>query len=246
MKVLFLGNSFADDTIQYVNEIASSLKIKKLEVYCLYIGGCSIDYHYENLLENRHNYEFRYYEDGIWKTQYAVSIQDILNKYRFDYISLQQASNFSGKAETYQNLNNLIKKLSKFSKAQFCFLQTWPYSYNSDHPNFGDYQKNVDFMYHMICQAEKEIVVTNDKIVKIIPSGTAIYLASKTIIKDKIYRDGFHLSFDIGRYISSLCFIDSFYSIDWRKVYQIDNLNKKDFKEIKKVVNVAIKCHFVV
>ena len=243
MKLLFLGNSFSDDTIQYVYEIAKSLKIKKMEVYCLYIGGCTLQMHYDNLLENKKAYEFRYYENNCWNTKYNVSIQDVLASYKFDYINLQQSSPNTGKIETYDVLKDLIKQLKKYHKGQFSFLLTWPYETNADHPNFIDYDNNRDYMYKQITNTVKKVIVGNNDIVKIIPSGTAIYLTKDTSIK--AYRDGYHLSFDYGRYISSLCFIDTFYEINWKKVYRLENISIKEFNEIKRIVTKSIKAQFV-
>ena len=48
LKVLMIGNSFADDTVYYAERIANSVGIN-IEMYDAYIGGCTINTHYENI-----------------------------------------------------------------------------------------------------------------------------------------------------------------------------------------------------
>ena len=50
MKLLTVGNSFSDDAMEYVWQIASALGFKKIELGNLYIGGCSLATHRENAL----------------------------------------------------------------------------------------------------------------------------------------------------------------------------------------------------
>ena len=42
LKLLTVGNSFSDDAMEYVWQIASALGFKKIELGNLYIGGCSL------------------------------------------------------------------------------------------------------------------------------------------------------------------------------------------------------------
>ena len=49
VSILFLANSFADDTIQYMPEIAKDCGYD-LDLYNLYIGGCDINRHINNIL----------------------------------------------------------------------------------------------------------------------------------------------------------------------------------------------------
>ena len=47
MKILFIGNSFAEDTAEHAANVALSMGISKIKIGVLYIGGCSIEMHYE-------------------------------------------------------------------------------------------------------------------------------------------------------------------------------------------------------
>ena len=50
MRSLSIGNSFSQDAYGYLHQIAASLGIE-WECVNLYIGGCSLQYHAENLRE---------------------------------------------------------------------------------------------------------------------------------------------------------------------------------------------------
>lgn len=50
-NLLMIGNSFSDDTIQWVYEICESLGIT-VNLANLFIGGCALDTHYLNYLTN--------------------------------------------------------------------------------------------------------------------------------------------------------------------------------------------------
>ena len=97
MKTLSIGNSFSQDACAYLHQVAASAGIE-WECVNLYIGGCSLEYHAKNLWENRCGYAL---EINGADTGRQVSIGDALASGRFDFITLQQASHFSGMRETY-------------------------------------------------------------------------------------------------------------------------------------------------
>ena len=49
MNILMIGNSFSVDVSTYVHQIAEAAG-KEINIYVLYIGGCPIKRHYENIL----------------------------------------------------------------------------------------------------------------------------------------------------------------------------------------------------
>ncbi len=58
VKILAIGNSFADDGIEYLDEIAISAG-KHIIVANTYIGGCSIQRHLDNARHDKHDYKYR-------------------------------------------------------------------------------------------------------------------------------------------------------------------------------------------
>lgn len=58
-KVLFIGNSFSDDTIEYVYSIAKDIGLEGVLIGNLYYGGCTIEEHLSFLNDPNPHYNFR-------------------------------------------------------------------------------------------------------------------------------------------------------------------------------------------
>ena len=52
LKILTIGNSFSDDTMEYVWNIADSLGVEDIYLGNLYLGGCTLDTHAFNARGN--------------------------------------------------------------------------------------------------------------------------------------------------------------------------------------------------
>ena len=52
MKLLAVGNSFSQDACTFLHQTAQAQGLD-LEVTNLYIGGCSLEMHYQNLLSGK-------------------------------------------------------------------------------------------------------------------------------------------------------------------------------------------------
>lgn len=61
-------------------------------------------------------------------------------------------------------------------------------------------------MYNAIVEAVQK-KIRNTDFFKIIPNGTAVQNARTSSVGDRITRDGFHLSYDFGRYIAGLTIV---------------------------------------
>ena len=85
MKVLSIGNSFSQDAQRYLHEIAKNDGVD-LNSVNLYIGGCSLETHYHNIIENKANYGL---EINGKATNAYTSVKDALLKERWNYITLQ-------------------------------------------------------------------------------------------------------------------------------------------------------------
>ena len=202
LKLLTVGNSFSDDAMEYVWQIASALGFKKIELGNLYIGGCSLATHRENALSGAEVYEFRTNTDGVWRTEnkslvYGVTFRD------WDVVSLQQASPFSGREETYNEdlffLIDFIKRRAKNPNVKLVWHMTWAYAKDSEHEAFANYGQNQGTMYEMIVKTVQKKILPTNVFSTVIPSGTAIQNARTSFLGDSLNRDGFHLSIPLGR-----------------------------------------------
>ena len=100
VKILAIGNSFADDGIEYLDEIAISAG-KHIIVANTYIGGCSIQRHLDNARHDKHDYKYRKNIDGKYTEEKRKSLLEALKDEEWDYIVFQQASSFAGQYSSY-------------------------------------------------------------------------------------------------------------------------------------------------
>ncbi len=214
ISILFIGNSFSDDTEAYMIDILLNLGYTNIDIGNLYIGGCSIDLHYENITGGGGAYDFRMRShNGRKYTEYApVTVGgtkkslDFAIAYKdWDIISVQQASGYSGNADSYANLDALVEEVKKQvtnPDVEFVFNMTWAYQADSTHAQFPDYNSDQMTMYNAIVGAVQSKVTYT-----VVPNGTAIQNARTSFIGDTLTRDGYHLNLQIGRYIAGLTFV---------------------------------------
>lgn len=89
IKILAIGNSFSEDATQYLWDIMHDAGIEEVVIGNLYIGGCSLDTHWENMSKNKNAYTFYYNDSGKWETNKDKSILHALQLEDWDYITIQ-------------------------------------------------------------------------------------------------------------------------------------------------------------
>ena len=246
-SLLMIGNSFSDDTIQWVYEICHDLGID-VHLANLYIGGCSVDTHYNNFLNFTNAYEYRTYNANskTWNTTRSYSIDKALDDYEWDFVSLQQASGFSGQPGSYSNLASLVENILAYSpEVKMVWNMTWAYQQNSTHNDFKKYNNDQLTMYNAIVNTVKDVVLPMEEFELIIPNGTAVQNARTSFVGDNLTRDGYHLTYDLGRYIAGLTLVAMMTGQDISTINYAPSGINKEYKKIaiESVVN-AIKDPF--
>ena len=206
VRILAIGNSFSQDAVeQYLHELAEAEGISTI-IGNMFIGGCSLERHVKNARDNAPAYAYRKIgTDGKKREKGKMSLETVLADEDWDYVSLQQASPFSGMYETYEaSLPELIEyvKARLPKRTKLMLHQTWAYASTSKHSGFKNYNCNQLTMYQAIADAVKKAAKAN-KIKIVIPSGTAIQNARTSFIGDHLNRDGYHLDVKIGRYTAA-------------------------------------------
>ena len=204
MKILSIGNSFSQDAQRYLHRLA---KEDGTFIKCvnLYIGGCSLQTHYLNMLENKKAYSFEFNGQS---TGIQVSITEALASDSWDYITLQQASSLSFKIETFspyiEELAALVRKYCP--KAKILIHETWGYETGSEKIRNLGFETDAEMFSAAKSSYEKaEKLINADGI---IPSGEALLKARELGISN-IHRDTSHASLGIGRYILALTWYKS-------------------------------------
>ncbi len=205
VKILAIGNSFSVDSMQYLWNILKDGGVEKITLGNLYIGGCPIDKHATNIAGNANAYTYYKNTSGSWTTTKSYSVHRAVVEEEWDIITVQQASNESGRPASYARLGEILTYLEKNKpNAKVYWHMTWAYQQNSTHSGFANYGKDQMTMYNAILSAVGSEVKTKDSILGVIPAGTAIQNLRTSYIGDTVTRDGYHLSYDYGRYTAAL------------------------------------------
>lgn len=94
-KVLFIGNSYSENTAALMPNMAKIFDFKKIEICYLYKDGCSLDEHWNNMKQQSPEYKYCRVQPAI-KTlnkikilSEKISIQDAVKDKKWDWIVLQ-------------------------------------------------------------------------------------------------------------------------------------------------------------
>ena len=214
IKILSVGNSFAVDTTEYVPRIALNLGFKSVHVGTLYIGGCSIRHHYENAQTNARAYKYYVNDGDEWRETLNVSIEDALKSEEWDFISMQHGTGDGSRYTcegSYEKLAPLVEYIREksSSKTKIAFNMAWVMEPDGTHPEIRSYNGDQLRMYESLAGITERVVLPTVGLDIISPTGTAVQNARSTRKFGCLCRDGFHLSYNKGRYIAALTFLGS-------------------------------------
>lgn len=218
IKILAIGNSFSQDALEtYLYELAKAENIKVI-IGNLYIGGASLELHWNNAKENKATYQYRKIDVNGNKTNTPeTSIADAIADEDWDYISFQQVSSSSGIYESYVEplplLFENVKQMATNPDVKYILHQTWAYAQSSTHSGFAHYNNDQLTMYSAIVDAvwrAKELAPIDI----IVPAGTAIQNGRSSYIGDNFCSDGYHLDVNIGRYTAACTWFEKLFNVD--------------------------------
>ena len=232
MNVLCIGNSFSMDAASYLHQISNG----EICIEGLALGGCSLERHYNNIMENYQGYLYERNGEIIGES----SVKDALFSKNWDYIVVQQVSHFSGITDTYEPFLPFILGFVHCAcpNSKVVFHRTWAYSDYTTHEGFANYNNSRPQMFDAIVKASSEICKKYN--LDIIPNGDAIEEARKLPEFDEktnpITRDGFHLSLDYGRYLAGLVMYKFFTGKNANEVtFEPDNTDHEICQKLKKI-----------
>lgn len=213
MKILSIGNSFSQDAQRYLSRVSAGLG-EKLFTANLYIGGCSLETHYNNMVSDASAYRLEINGEA---TAQMISIKAALLSEKWDFVTLQQVSHLSASYETYnpylETLADLIRVLCP--EAKILIHETWAYEDNSERLlNVAGF-KSAEEMLSAV-QKAYEMAALDIKAHGIIRCGEAMMNALK-FGANRVHRDTFHASLGLGRYILALCWYKAIFGNDISK-----------------------------
>lgn len=228
IKILDIGNSFSEDATYYLHQIGKTVGIDS-KVVNLYIGGCSLETHMNNVKNDEALY--RYQINGCITEQY-VSIKEALLEETWDYITIQQASHESGIIESYypyvELLYDYIREYQK--DAKILLHQTWAYEIDSNHNYYDRYNNSQREMYNKLKNAYADV---KEKLgIDMIPCGDVVQeVRKKTPFQYEkgemsLCRDGYHMHFIYGRYLLAATWYEVIFGLS---ILENDFIPKTDY-----------------
>ncbi len=242
MKLLSIGNSWSVDAQRWIPTLAGLNGIAYTEG-CLYVGGCSLERHWNNWLNDAKDYT--YYinasEEGA-----PMSIREALALDTWDIITFQQASHDSGLPQTYTPyLTDLAAEVRKAQpKATFYFNEAWAYEIDSDHPAFPIYNCSQQEMRRR--QHNASLMAAEQLKAPLLPVGSVIEALREQLPEfdyknggKSLTRDGFHLSQDYGRFAAAATWL---YTIT-RQPLSVDGMENYgfDLPLLRRIMSLVIQ-----
>lgn len=178
VKVLMIGNSFSISCLTCLPQVAADCG-KKLDLGSLYIGGCPIERHVENVAAERKDaaakgaYRYdRVTDDGRRVVIRDMRLTDALRAAKWDVVTIQQASHLSWQAASYEPWGDeLVKTVRELApQAKVVVQETWSYT-----PFDGRLKKwkiSADEMYARLSAAYRGF--SEKRGFDVIPMGEAV------------------------------------------------------------------------
>ena len=193
MNILAIGNSFSEDATRYLKKIAEADN-ENLTVANLFIGGCPLSLHFQNIHEDKRAYGFQFNGED---TGILVSIKEAILSRKWDYIAVQQVSNESVNYATYQPyLNDVVAFVRELSPdAKIVVHQTWAYEegserlcqelkYKTQSEMFEDLKSAYDSAYNEI--GADMLIPSGELFQKIIKKGNSnVYRQGTNLYKSR-------------------------------------------------------------
>ena len=254
-KILAIGNSFSQDAMEHLYQIAAAGGAEEIVVANLYIGGCSLEVHWSNAKHNLTRYRYDKNVDGKWTSENYKTLLYGLQDEDWDVITLQQVSGLSGIPSSFtyrdvlQNLIDYVNEHKTNPDAKLAWHMTWAYQADSTHSSFALYDRDQFTMFVSIVNAVRKEILPNGAFDLIIPSGTAIQNVRTSYIGDTLTRDGYHLSYNLGRYIAGLTWFHSITGWPIDDITYVPNgaeIPKHYLTVIREAVKAAVENPFAV
>lgn len=244
LRVLCIGNSFSEDAVEhYLVELGADRGVT-LIVGNLYIGGCSLERHAQNVREDKHDYRYRLMDASGTKERPHTSIHEALAFQSWDVVTMQQASHFSGQWRTYEPyLKELVDsvRLHVRKDTRLLWHMTWAYSQDSKHDGFKNYGNSQQQMHDSICACVERVMQTG-YFDAYIPGGHAIYYARRTKLGDTLCRDGYHMQIPYGRYCLACTWLEALTGKNpVRCKYHPEGVSKQQFRLTKQSAHRAAR-----
>lgn len=225
INILLFGHSYGVDCTEYLPSIAKKAGMENVYVGRFIKANCSLEEHYQYFLADSTG---KYSECLPGRTKYekvARTVRQAVSETKWDYVIFQNSLENEGRYETAQPyLNDLVSYVRQTQKENFGnepvigWNMFWPISRTKEDGShklctyrLSFYGNSSDRMWAAYIAATKKLV-KDTGITFVIPSGTAVMNARETSLNDQdakeLTRDGYHMSYGVGRYVAACTFYE--------------------------------------
>lgn len=265
LNILAIGNSFTQDTMRFVDEIAESAGYE-LNIGVLWRGSKTLSDHLNYIQTDEAAYRYTIYkwdEDGESVEENTsdslAPASQVLNSVSWDLVFLQQASYDNGNPTSFYDeqgnsyltqLTSLIRQKVDNPELSFAWLMGWAYAQDYTSTKFQQlYNSDQLTMYNAISDTLQNVIWSSGEFELIIPVGTAVQNVRMSYIGDNMNRDGLHLNYSIGRYTAGLTVAASI-GIKLKDVTFVPDdsvrISEQHIPMLRQAVNAAVKSPFAV
>ena len=213
VKVLTVGNSFAENASIYATEIAAAGG-KSLTFGYLKYPSCTIDQHYDNAVNDKAVYKFALTENRsgtVVRTTVKdgsssfATIREALEYTDWDIVVLQQGSTASYDYAAYAKTPQLMEYIRGYlPEVRFLIHETWSWATWSLDGNPANDFKNIEKAYHQMAADNGNLTI--------IPSGRAFEFARRDGIgvndADNQHANAY------GQYLAGACYVATIFGGD--------------------------------
>lgn len=232
IRILGIGNSFTMDVMeQHLEPIMESMSQPAIMGYP-YRGGTSLQQHVAFTKDGSLPYTYCEWRDGkLSKSgEFTADLISCIKLEQWDYILIQTDHLNSGKIASYEpyltELIDIVKTNCPNKQVKLGLYMTWAYDSGSTASGFSYYQQSSTVMYDSIISCVKRVLPNHPELF-LIPVGTAIQNARTSYKGERLNRDGYHLNYDYGRYIASLCWAKALCGFEPQEVpYYPNNISE--------------------
>ena len=209
IKILSIGHSFSKDAmVTYMWDMFETAGYNTTLAY-LYIGGCALERHYHNILNDSKSYEqYSKNTDGKWKTSYNVNPTKALYDEEWDIVTFQPSPDY-GQGKSYQckwgcnktitndyvHFNEMVDLVKGYLASDdnphgpntdvvFYYHLTWAFSEDCELWSYTYSNFDQMTMYNDFIKATKDYVVPNKNIKGVIPCITSVQNARTSFMGD--------------------------------------------------------------
>ena len=251
VSVLAIGNSFTQDSMEFLWQLCNAAEeIESVKLGYLFIGGSSLQNDMINIHSGAKSYTYYKNTTGSWETSQS-SIALALEDDDWDVVVLRNygASLFT-ESNVWLRLDGIVDFIrQKEPHAQLYWHATWAYDQDHIDENYAGVVKDQAEAYDAIVEMVKQKIVARGDFEAIIPCVSSVQNMQTSYLSNSMMRDGYHLSYDIGRYVAGLTWFCTITgappeATDW--VPESNSYIKLHFSVIREAVSNALAHPFEV